>query len=185
MSEERLVEGEELTEGDGQPEAAPEAESGEEVPLSPEEQLAQAQTQAEEYLDGWQRARAELANYKKRVERERAEMYDRSRIPVIARFLSVMDDFERALENAPEMLGGDSWFEGLTLVQRKFAGLLEAEGVTEIETDGQTFDPALHEAISQEASDQHGEGEIIEVVQKGYMLGDQVVRPARVRVAGL
>jgi molecular chaperone GrpE len=69
-------------------------------------------------------------------------------------------------------------------IQRKFTGLIEAEGVSEIETEGQMFDPALHEAISQEASDDHEEGEIIEVVQKGYKLGDHVVRPPRVRVAG-
>lgn len=180
MSEERAENAEEHE--DVISEAAPDAESEAEAPLSLEEQLAQARAQADEYLDGWQRARAELANVKKRMERERGEMYDRTRIPVIARLLNVLDDFERAMENAPEALNDDGWFEGLLHVQRKFAGWLEAEGVTEIEA-GDHFDPAIHEAISQEPSDNHEEGEIIEVVQKGYKLGDQVVRPPRVRVA--
>jgi molecular chaperone GrpE len=181
VSEERAENTEERE--DAFSEATPDAESEAEAPLSLEEQLAQALAQADEYLDGWQRARAELANVKKRMERERNEMYDKTRVPVIARLLNVLDDFERAMENAPESLDGDGWFEGLMHVQRKFAGWLEAEGVTEIDA-GEYFDPAIHEAISQEPSNDHEEGEIIEVVQKGYTLGDQVVRPARVRVAG-
>ena len=152
--------------------------------LSPEEQLAQAQAEAKEYLNGWQRARAELSNFKKRVERERGDMYEAARGDIVAHFLDVLDDLERALISAPQELRDDGWFEGLALVQRKFVGVLETEGVTEIEAEGMTFDPALHEAISQETSDDHEEGQIIEVVQKGYRLGDRVVRPARVRVAG-
>ena len=178
MSEEELTE-EQLSEKE-----PGEDESGDEAPPLLEEQLAQAQAQAKEYLDGWQRARAELANFKKRVERERSQMYDAARIALIARFLEILDDFERALGNVPEGLDSDDWFEGLTLIQRKLIGLLEAEGVSEIEAEGQTFDPALHEAIAQEARDDHEEGQIIEVVQKGYMLGERVVRPARVRLAG-
>lgn len=182
MSRDQLTEDEELTE-EAQDESADAAEEPGE-PLTLEEQLAQAQAQAEEYLDGWQRARAELANYKKRVERERSDMQNTSRFHVIARFLNILDDLQRALENAPESLNGDEWFQGLTLIQRKLGGLLEAEGVTEIDPLGEMFDPMLHEAISQEPSDEHEEGEIIEVLQKGYMMGERVVRPARVRVAG-
>lgn len=151
--------------------------------LSIEEQLAQAQAQAEEYLDGWQRARAELSNVKKRIERERGEMHIRARVAVIARFLDVMDDLGRALDNAPQELADDSWTEGLLLVRRKFAKILEAEGVSEVEADGQEFDPAMHEAISAQESDEHEEGQIITVVQKGYALGDHIVRPALVIVA--
>jgi molecular chaperone GrpE len=186
LNRDHLTEDEELVE-EVPNEASAEAEEvvvEAEAPLSPEEQLADTQAKADEYLDGWQRARAELTNYKRRVDRERAEIHATARIPVLARFLDVLDDLERALENAPESLDGDGWFEGLMLVQRKFSSLLEAEGVTEIETAGQMFDPALHEAIAQESSEDHQEGEIIGAVQKGYRLGDHVVRPARVRVAG-
>jgi molecular chaperone GrpE len=182
VSRDQLTEDEELTEK-APDESAEVAEEASE-PLTLEDQLVQAQAEAEEYLDGWQRARAELANYKKRVERERSEMHNTSRFHIVARFLDILDDLQRALENAPESLDGDEWFQGLTLIQRKLGGLLETEGVAEMDPAGQMFDPMLHEAISQEPSDEHEEGEIIEVLQKGYMLGERVVRPARVRVAG-
>ena len=166
---------------------APTQAEEEELPegevLSLEEQVVQAQAQAEEYLDGWQRARAELSNVKKRVERERSEMYVNARVAVIARFLEIMDDFERALQNVPQEFAGDGWIEGLTLIHRKFASFLEVEGVSEIEAAGKEFDPAFHEALSEQDSEEHQEGQIIVVVQKGYMLGGHVVRPARVIVA--
>lgn len=178
MSSDQFTENEELSE-----EASDAAEeAGEPLPL--EDQLAQARAEAEEYLDGWQRARAELANYKKRIERERTEMHSTSRFTVISRFLDLFDDLQRALQNVPPGLDGNEWVQGLALIERKFGGLLEAEGVTEINPAGEHFDPMLHEAITQEESDEHAEGEIIEVVQKGYRLGEKVVRPARVRVAG-
>jgi molecular chaperone GrpE len=146
-------------------------------------ELEAARAEAAEYLDGWQRARAELANFRKRVERERSERYDMARIEIIGRLLPITDDFERALNNVPEDAEGSAWFEGVALVERKLRAMLEAEGLTEIEAEGAQFDPALHEALTQEDSDHHDEGQIIEVVQKGYMLNDKVVRPALVRVA--
>lgn len=184
MSEDQLTENEELAEEAPDQASAESGAEPEEAPLTLEEQLAQAQAKADEYLDGWQRARAELANFKKRVERERAEMYDAARVAVLARFLDTLDDLERALAAVPEKLDGGGWLEGLLHIERKFRGVLESEGVTEIEAVGQFFDPVLHEAISQEASENHEDGQIIDVVQKGYMLGDKIVRPARVRVAG-
>jgi molecular chaperone GrpE len=146
-------------------------------------ELEAARAEAAEHLDGWQRARAELANFRKRMERERSEMYDMARIEIIGRLLPIVDDFERALGSAPEDTEGSAWIEGMALVERKLRALLEAEGLTEIEAEGAQFDPALHGAITQEDSDDHDEGQIIEVVQKGYMLKDKVVRPALVRVA--
>lgn len=152
--------------------------------LSPADQLAQAEAQAAEYLDGWQRAQAELANAKKRLDRERSELYDQTRIAVIVRFLEVMDDFERALNNAPDPIREDGWHAGLLLVKKKFDTVLEAERIVEIEAEGQMFDPELHEAVTQEPNEDLEEGAIIGVIQKGYLLGDRVVRPALVRVAG-
>lgn len=188
MSAEQFTEGEELTEEATLPPEQDEGQSSAQdeagQPLSTEEQLAEAQAQAAEYLDGWQRARAELQNYKKRVDKERAEMQELARVTVLGRFLDILDDFSRALDNAPEDLDDNGWFEGLSLIGRKFRGILEAEGVTEIDAEGGIFDPALHEAVTREDSEEHEEGEIIEVLQKGYMLGNRVVRPARVRVAG-
>jgi molecular chaperone GrpE len=146
-------------------------------------ELEEARKQADENLDGWQRARAEFANYKKRIERERAE--DRNRITgeIILQYLGAMDDFERALKDRPEDPEMASWAEGIDLIYRKMKGILESEGVEPIPAEGGNFDPNFHEAISHEESNDHDEGEILEVVQQGYMIGDRVLRPAVVRVA--
>ena len=147
------------------------------------DELARTRAQAEEYLDGWQRARAEFANYKKRVEREQAQVYQTAAGSVIKRFLGVLDDLERALKNRPQTGDGAVWSEGIELVYRKLVSILESEGVKPMEIAGQMFDPNLHEAIISEDSDQHESGQIIEALQQGYLLGDKVLRPARVRVA--
>jgi molecular chaperone GrpE len=159
-----------------------EALSPEEI-ASLKEKLAEAQAKAEEYLDGWQRALAEFSNYKKRVDRDREAIYQEAAIRVIKGYLDVVDDLERALANRPQDGEGAAWAEGIELIYRKLLGLLEGEGVTPMEVDAQMFDPNLHEAISQEESEKHESGEIIEVVQTGYVLGNRVIRPARVRVA--
>ena len=147
------------------------------------DELARLRLQADEYLDGWQRARAEFANYKKRVEREQSSAYQTAAAAIIKHFLGILDDLERALKNRPKEGDGAAWAEGIELVYRKLVSILESEGVTQMQTDGQMFDPNLHEAILSEDSDQHESGQIIEAVQQGYLLGDKVVRPAMVRVA--
>jgi molecular chaperone GrpE len=144
-----------------------------------EKQLAEVQAQAAEYKDGWQRAVAELQNYRKRVEREQAEAYQSAAGSVIKRYLPVLDDLERALQNKP----ADPWSEGIELIYRKLKTILENEGVRLIEAEGQAFDPSFHEAISQEPAEGVASGTVIGVVQNGYMLGERVLRPASVRVA--
>lgn len=146
-------------------------------------ELEEWQSKANEYLDGWQRSRAEFANYKKRVEREQAQVSQRTTANVIKHFLEVMDDLELALKNRPQEGEGASWADGVELVYRKFSSILETEGVTPIETDGQYFDPTLHEAITNEDNPDFESGQIIEVLKRGYFIGDRVLRPATVRVA--
>ena len=158
------------------PSSSPEALPGLEELL---EQLAEAQSQAAEYKDGWQRAAAELQNYRRRVEREQAETYQNATGSILKRYLPVLDDLERALQNKP----ADPWSEGIELVYRKLNTILESEGVKRIEAEGQAFDPNFHEAISQEPAEGVESGTIIGVVQNGYMLGERVLRPATVRVA--
>jgi molecular chaperone GrpE len=148
-----------------------------------QEDLACTRLKAEEYLDGWQRARAEFANYKKRVDREQALAYQTAAAAIIKHFLGILDDLERALKNRPTDGDGAAWAEGIELVYRKLVSILESEGVTQMQTDGQMFDPNLHEAILSEDSEQYESGQIIEAVQQGYLLGDKVIRPAMVRVA--
>jgi molecular chaperone GrpE len=143
-------------------------------------QLAESQSKATEYLDGWQRSQADFANYKRRTDQEKAAFYTMSKGDVYKRVLPVLDDLERALQNR---VPGDAWANGIELVARKFQNILEAEGITRIEAEGQVFDPNLHEAISQEASEEYESGVVIAVVQQGYMMGDRVIRHALVRVA--
>ena len=95
----------------------------------------------------------------------------------------MVDDLERALKNRPQEGEGAAWAEGIELIYRKLLGILEAEGVTQLDPQGAMFDPNFHEAVISEASDQFESGRIIEVLQKGYLQGERVLRPALVRVA--
>jgi molecular chaperone GrpE len=146
-------------------------------------QLEEAQSTAAEYLDGWQRSQAEFSNYKKRLEREQLGTAQLMRGAIISCFLPVMDDLQRALLNRPIDETSQSWVNGIELIYRKLQAILDAEGVTRIEAEGKMFDPNLHEAISHEPSEDHESGQIIAVVQQGYMLGERVIRHAMVRVA--
>jgi molecular chaperone GrpE len=153
---------------------------------SPEELMAllqEAQHQAAEYLDGWQRARAEFANYKRRSERAMQEHYANAAGSILGRFLSVQDDLERALKDRSEEGDGKAWAEGIELINRKLNSLLEAEGVEPIKAIGERFDPNFHEALSYEDNDEVEDGCVIDVVRQGYMLKERVLRPALVRVA--
>lgn len=145
-----------------------------------EKQLAEAQSQAGEYKDGWQRAVAELQNYRRRVEREQAESYQAALGSIVKRYLTILDDLERALEHRPADL---PWADGIELIYRKLKTILENEGLKRIEAEGQPFDPNFHEAIAQEPAEGVESGTVIGVVQHGYMLGERVIRPAMVRVA--
>ena len=147
------------------------------------QELEEWKVKSEEYLDGWQRARAEFANYKKRVERDQAQAYQMAAANIYKDFLDVLDDLERALKDRPE---GDEvavWASGIQLIYRKLLTILEADGVTVMEAENQFFDPNIHEAISSEDNDNYESGQIIEVLKQVYFVGDKVLRPALVRVA--
>lgn len=148
-----------------------------------QQELAEAQAKATEYLDGWQRSRAEFANYRKRVEREQAETYQRAAGNIIKRFVEILDDLELALRNRPTQGDGAAWSNGIELIYRKLLAILENEGVTQMMALGFPFDPNFHEAIAMAPSDQHQSGTVIEIVKQGYLLGDRILRPALVRVA--
>jgi molecular chaperone GrpE len=168
----------------------PEAEIGAEEDLITYEdletlqtELEEAQAKTQEYLDGWQRALADFSNYKRRVERDQQLNYQNTIGIVVKRYLPILDDLERALNNRPAEGDGAVWAGGIELIYRKFLMALEADGVQPMQAEGEQFDPNLHEAISQEPSPDHESGQVIEVLQKGYLLGERVLRPAIVRVA--
>ncbi len=163
----------------------PEAEAAKAALDALQKDLEAAKAKAAEYLDGWQRARAELANYKRRIEKEQSEIYQNTAGRIIARYLEVLDDFDRAMKDRPAADNGDlsKWADGTALIYRKLQNVLDAEGVTRIEAEGKEFDPTVHEAVTQEPCDTHPAGHVIGVVRQGYKLGDKVIRPALVRVA--
>jgi molecular chaperone GrpE len=142
--------------------------------------LAAAEAKAREHLNDLKRLAAEFENYKKRTAREQAALSARATERLVKELLPIVDDLERALE-AAEQHQEAKLEEGVRLVHRQLAAALEREGLAEIETGGK-FDPHVHEALLAQPSDAD-EGAVIEVLQKGYRLGDRVVRPARVVVA--
>jgi len=147
------------------------------------QQLEESRAKESEYLDGWQRARAELANARKRFQREQEQAYANARADLLTRLLPIVDDFARAFETLPDNPSSATWIEGIELVQRKFLVLLEQEGVVPIEVAGQEFDPFLHQAVTHEPSTDVPDGHVIAEMQKGYRVGDRVLRPSVVRVS--
>src|SRR5216110_1784017 len=145
-----------------------------------DERVAAAEAKADEHLDDLKRLAAEFENYKKRAAREQQSLSARSTERLVKELLPIVDDLERALEAAEEHEEA-KLEEGVRLVHRQLASVLEREGLAEIETNGQ-FDPHVHEALLSQPSEAE-EGSVLEVVQKGYRLGDRVVRPARVVIA--
>jgi molecular chaperone GrpE len=152
----------------------------EEPVVEEDDRLAAAEAKAQEHLDDLRRLAAEFENYKKRTAREQAALSARATERLVKELLPIVDDLERALEAAEEHEEA-KLEEGVRLVHRQLASVLEREGLAEIETNGK-FDPHVHEALLSQPSDAE-EGSVIEVLQKGYRLGDRVLRPARVAVA--
>lgn len=148
-----------------------------------QEKLTEAQAKAAENLEGWQRAQAEFANYKKRILRDQEQLSAEARGRVIKRYLDIVDDLGLALKNKPGEGAGAEWAQGVELVYRKLLSYLESEGLTRVDPLGQPFDANLHEAVTEEESSEHESGTVIEVLRPGYLLGERVLRPAAVKVA--
>jgi molecular chaperone GrpE len=144
--------------------------------------LEATREQSDENLRSLQRTAADFANYRRRVDEERQGLSTFSNAMLIGRLLAVLDDFDRALQNVPEETH-EGWVDGVRLVERKLRSLLEAEGVTQIEALGQPFDPNLHEAVDTEETADLPDNQVIGELQRGYRLGDRVLRPSLVRVA--
>lgn len=166
-------------------EADPASATPDETAAEPtlEEQLTAAQAEAARNLEGWQRTLAEFANARKRLERTRAEAYNNAAVDIAAKLLPVIDDFDLLLENAPESVTDESWFTGIALVRRKLMGTLDAIKLEPVNALGQPFDPNVHEAIQQMPSDEYESGIVCQVYQKGYKIGERLIRPAIVVVA--
>jgi len=141
--------------------------------------LAEEKARAETNIAGWQRAQADFANYKRRVEQELQEIGKLSNANLVLNLLTVLDDLERALSSVPDDLTDGSWVDGIVLIDRKFRGALEAMGLSTIESLGEPFDPNVHEAVMQAEGE---EGIVVKELEKGYKFQDRIIRPTKVVV---
>jgi len=148
------------------------------------DELSRAVSERDEYKDLALRAKADFENYRKRADKRVAETRGVAVASVIRELLPVVDNLDRAVEAAGGNADGDAFAEGIRLVHADLHSVLDRLGLTQLDPTGEPFDPSFHEAISQApAGEGQAAGTILEVVQKGFQLGDVVVRPARVVVA--
>ncbi len=141
----------------------------------PEDEKAKA----ERYLRNWQRAEADLINYRRRCQQEKEEIGVSAREGVLLSVLPALDDMERALAAIPPEYASSAWVNGVKLVERKLRSILETQGMTTIDAVGKEFDPRMHEAVRQAKGK---EGTVVGEMEKGYMFRNRVLRPSKVVV---
>jgi molecular chaperone GrpE len=147
-------------------------------------ELDAAQAQAAEHVATLQRTAADFANFRRRTAEDRERDLGLASEGLLLKVVAVADDFDRALDAMPAELAGQSWIEGIALLDRKLRALLESEGVKLIEAVGRQFDPREHEAIASLPGTGKPDGEVVAEMQRGYRVRDRVLRPAMVAVAG-
>ncbi len=145
--------------------------------------LHSTQKDAGESKELAQRAQAELSNFRKRTDDDRIALQRQSNSRLLVKMLPVVDELELAVNHADGKKPSKSWVEGVRLIQRKVAALLETEGVTKIDAIGAPFNPVEHEAVGTEEDKKFASGQIIQVVRNGYRLHDRVIQAAQVVVA--
>lgn len=145
-------------------------------------ELAALREERNSLQDRLLRTAAEFDNYRKRIDRERRELAEFAASDLLRELLPIVDNFERALQ-APAPPEAEPFRAGAELIHKQMLDLLRKRGVTPLEALGSDFDPNFHQAVIHEASDRHREGEVMEELQRGYMLGDRLLRPAMVKVA--
>ncbi|MEG1583762.1 MAG: nucleotide exchange factor GrpE [Anaerovorax sp.] len=166
------TEADEVAEGQGETVEEPCEGVQEEKVLSKED---------EEINVKYMRLAADFQNYKRRVEKEKSDIYAYANEKIVVEMLDVIDNFERALEIPSD--GGGSFIEGMEKIFKQFKGVLEKSGVEEIQSMGEDFDPNFHHAVLTGQSQEYESEKVIEVLQKGYTLNKKVIRPAMVKVA--
>jgi molecular chaperone GrpE len=165
------------------PQAGPAEPGTDETEVSPVpgDVLAEVEAQRDEYLLGWQRTQADFDNFRKRSLRQQQEFAARAAERLVTKLLPVLDDLERAID-AAEQHEEAKVIEGVEMTKSALAAALVSEGVEEIVAEG-VFDPHVHEALLTQPAEGVDSGVIVQVIQRGYRLGDVVLRPARVIVA--
>lgn len=143
-------------------------------------EIAALRSERDQYLEQAQRALADLANYRRRVEQERAQAREIATRGILAQIVPIIDELQRGLASMPESERSSAWAQGVQLIEKKLTSFLEREGVTPIDAVGKPFDPSVHEAVAtEEGSTQN---QVVEVYQTGYRHGQNLLRPAMVKV---
>ena len=148
----------------------------------PDAALKTLQRERDSLQDQLLRTAAEFKNYRARMDRERRELSDYATAEMLMELLPIVDNFERALQ-APEGPDADALRKGVELIHKQMLDLLRKRSVTQIDALGADFDPNVHQAVIHEPSDEHREGEVMQELQRGYRIGDRLLRPAMVKVA--
>lgn len=148
-----------------------------------QQRIAQLEHEVEEQKNNFLRSMADFKNYKRRTESERDDLIRNASAGLILKLLPVVDDFSRAMEHVPAEIANNSWLEGVKQVQRKLDLALESEGLQPIDALGQEFDPNFHEAVMFEEGDEEASNLVVQELQRGYRLGERVLRPTMVKVS--
>jgi molecular chaperone GrpE len=144
-----------------------------------ENELGKVTAERDEYLEQLLRSRAEFINFRKRSEQERLKLGEMFTANTLSQFLPVLDDFDRAIGAVPDKDKDSGWLAGIAMIQKKLQGILERAGVQAIDALNSPFDPAVHEAVATEPGSSGAT--VVEVYQKGYKLGDTLLRAAMVK----
>ncbi len=147
-----------------------------------EEELAKEKEEKDKYIDRLQRLQAEFSNYRKRVIKDKERLADQATKSLIVELLPIVDNFERALITAQKDEEA-SLLEGVELIHRQIINLLKKQGVTEVKTVGEEFDPNVHEAVMKELSEEYDSDIVTEELQKGYLFNEDIIRAAMVKVS--
>ena len=163
--------------------AAEQSAAADEPPVAEtDEAVVALQRERDALKEQFLRAVADFDNYRKRIERERRELSEYAAADVLLELLPIIDNFERALQ-APAGPDVDAFRRGVDLIHKQMLDLLRKRGVTPIDAHGADFDPNVHQAVIHEPSEAHREGEVMQELQRGYKLGERLLRPAMVKVA--
>lgn len=162
--------------------STPQPEPGEDL-AGVQRQLREEQERTKNLQERWQRAAADLANLKRRTEQERGDLEKFAGMLLVQELLPVLDNFERALATIPGNLEMLTWIQGIMLIERHLRAILERQGLQAIETAGQTFNPHLHEAVTERPTAEAAPGTIVQEYQRGYTMHGRLLRPALVEVA--
>lgn len=147
-----------------------------------DQRIAELEQRIAELTAGWQRTQADFVNYKNQVNEDRVKLLKSANTDLIHQLLPVLDNFQLAAKHIPKNLENDNWAQGIKQIEKQFEDILFSVGLERIESIGQMFDPAVHEAVDHVKSDKP-EDEIVEEVLAGYKFDNNILRPAKVKVS--